>query len=95
MYVTNFNFLSQIGGELCEEQTQEMVEMKKADQKTISLGLREVEMGLKSLDPQKAHLRYLLNVHTKFQLLSPIWKGNRKGTALFELKKGEIPYLPS
>ena len=40
-------------------------------------------MRLKSWDPQKAHWRHLLNVHTKFQLPSPIWRGVRRGTALF------------
>ena len=32
--------------------------------KTTSLGLKGFEMGLKSRDPQKAHLGHLLNVHT-------------------------------
>ena len=54
------------------EQTREMMEMQKPDQKTTSLGLRGVEMGLKSRDPQKAHLGRLLSVHTKFQFPSQI-----------------------
>ena len=36
----------------------------KTRQKTTSLCQRGVEMGLKSLDLQKAHLGHLLNVHT-------------------------------
>ena len=54
MYITNFNFLPQFGGELYEEQTREVIEIKKPG----------VEMELKSRDPQKAHLGQLLNVHT-------------------------------
>ena len=37
---------------------------EKIRQKITFLGLRGVEMGLKSRDPQKAHLGHLLNVHT-------------------------------
>ena len=47
----NFKFLAQLGGELCEEQTREMNEMKNTNQKNTSFGLRGVEMRLKSLDP--------------------------------------------
>ena len=60
-----------------------MNKMKKPDQKTTSLGLRGVEMGLKNQNPQKAHLEHLLNVHTQFQLPSLIWRGDRGGTAPF------------
>ena len=81
--MTNFNFLALFGGKLCEEQTQETIEMQKLDQKTISLGLRVVEMRLKSRDPQKAYLGHLLNVLTLFELPSPIWREDRGGTALF------------
>ena len=62
--ITNFNFLAPFGGELYEEKTQEMVEMKKPDQKTTSLRLRGVEIGLKSRYPQKAYLEHLLNVQS-------------------------------
>ena len=44
-------------------------------------------MGLKNRDLQKAHLGPLLNVLTKFQLPSSIWKGNMGGTALFQGQK--------
>ena len=64
-----------------------MMNMKKPDQKTTFLGLRKVEMGLKSRDLQKAHLGHPLNVHTDFQLRSPIWRGDMEGTALIEIKK--------
>ena len=72
--VTDFNFLAQFGGELCEKQTQEMIEMKKFDQKTTSLKLEGVEMGLKSRYPQKAHVWHLLNVHT-ISTSSPNFEG--------------------
>ena len=49
---------------MCEEQAQEMMEMKKPYQEVTFLGLRGVKMGLKSRDAQKAHLRRLLSVHT-------------------------------
>ena len=48
MYITNFSFLTQFGGELCEDQIQEMIEMKKPDLETTSLRLGGVEEGLKS-----------------------------------------------
>ena len=70
MYIIHFKFLAQFVGELCEEQTQEMIEMKKTRPKTTSLGLRGVEMKSKSRDPQKANLGHLLNIHTEFQLTS-------------------------
>ena len=56
---------------------------EKIGQKITSLGLRGVEMGLKSRERQKAHSRHLLNIHTLFQLPSPIWRGDRGRTALF------------
>ena len=37
-------------------------------------------IGVKSRKPQKAHIRPLLNVHTKFQPPSPIWREDRGGT---------------
>ena len=53
-------------------------------------------MELKSVIPQKAHLGPLLNVHTKFQLPSSIWRENRRGTAPFQGQKwGKSSYLPS
>ena len=48
-------------------------------------------MELKTQKPQKAHLGLLMNVHTKFQLLSSIWSGNREGIALFQGQTGEPP----
>ena len=60
-----------------------MIEMKKPDQKTTSLRLRGDEMVLKSRDPQRENLGHLLNVRTEFQLPSPIWRGDKGGTALF------------
>ena len=69
---------------------------KKTDQKTISLGLWSVEIGLKIRDPQKVHLGLLLNVHTKFHFPSPIWRGDKGETALFRGQiEGKSPYLPS
>ena len=51
-------------------------------------------MRVKSRDFQKAHLGPLLNVHIIFQLPSPVWRGDRGETALFEVKKDEIPISP-
>ena len=80
-------------GVLCEEQTQKM---RKNDQTTISLGLWGSEMELKCRDPQQAHIGPLLNVHTLFQLLSSIWRGNRGRTVLFQdLKRKKFQYFPS
>ena len=53
-------------------------------------------MRLKSRDPPptKAHLGPVLNVHTKFQLPTSIWRGDRGGAALFHGQKGgKSPYL--
>ena len=40
-------------------------------------GVKGVKGGLKSRDPQKTHLAFLLNVNTKFQLSSSILRGDR------------------
>ena len=85
MYIPDFKFLVQLGGELCEEQIQKM---RKNNQNTISLRLQGGEMGLKSRDPQKALLRHLLNVYTEFQLLSLIRRGDMGRTAFFQSQKG-------
>ena len=50
-----------------------------------------VEMGLKSRDPQKAHVGLLLNVN--FSFLAQL-KGVMEGQHFFEDKKGEIPIFP-
>ena len=46
------------------EQTQEMIEMKKLDQRTTLLRLGGVEMELKSRDSQKAPPKPLSNART-------------------------------
>ena len=74
MCIPNFKFLAQFG-----EQTQKI---RKPGQETSSLGLCGDEPGLTNREPPKAHLGLLLNVHTKFQLPSPIWREDRRGTAL-------------
>ena len=63
-----------------EEQTQEMMKMKKPEKATF-LGLEGADMRLKSRDSQQAHLGHLLNVNTEFQIPGPIWRGDRGGTA--------------
>ena len=50
MYIPDFSFLAQFGGELCEEQTRKI---RKPNQKTTSFRLLRGEMELKSLDPKK------------------------------------------
>ena len=72
MYILNFNFLAQFGGELCEKRTRKMIEMKKLDQKLLLWDCEGLKSGLKSPGLQKAHLELQPNVHTKFQLLSSI-----------------------
>ena len=96
MYILNFSFLAQFGGVLCDEQTQKI---RKNHQKPVSLRLLRHEMGLKSRDPRKRHIEaHLLNVHIKFQLRSPIWKGDGRRTALFwvliVVKCGDILISP-
>ena len=44
MYIPNFSFLAQFGGQLCEEQTQEI---RKPDQKTTPLWQSREEMRFK------------------------------------------------
>ena len=65
MYIYNFSFFAQFGGELREEQTQEMIEIQILDQKTTSL-------GLKSRDPQKAHLGYDWSKNGKIFCFCPL-----------------------
>ena len=43
MYIPNFSFLAQFGGELYEEQTQKMRKMRKFDQKPLFGGCEGVE----------------------------------------------------
>ena len=69
--------------------------MRKLDKETTSLGLRGNEMKLKSRNTQKTHLGPLLYLHTKFQLPSPIWRGDKKGATLFQgQKEGEMLISP-
>ena len=49
--------------------------------------------GAECRDFQKTHLGLLPNVHTKFQLLSSIWRGDGAERAL-KVKKGEILISP-
>ena len=52
MYIINFSYKLQFGGELCEEQTQKI---QKNDQKTTPLQQLRDEMGLK-LETPKRHI---------------------------------------
>ena len=53
-------------------------------------------MELKSRDPQKTHLGFILNLHTKFQLPCAIRYGDKGGTSIFQgQKKENLSYLPS
>ena len=45
--------------------------------------------GAESRNSQKKHLGLLMNVHSKFQLSSSIWRGNRGETDLFQGQKRE------
>ena len=64
MYVSNFKFFAQFGGEVCEEQIQNM---RKTDQKITYLSLLiEEGMGLKNQDHQKLNVR----VTTKMYILN-------------------------
>ena len=58
--------------------------MRKKEQKTAIRGSKGGEKGAKKSwpPPSKAHLEPLLNVITKFQLPSSIWRGDRGGTVL-------------
>ena len=87
MYIPNFSFLAQFGGELCEEKTQKTQKMKKPDPKPLLWGFEGSKIVLKSQNPKKAHLRLLLNVHTKFQLPTSIRRGVMRGTNLEKEKK--------
>ena len=70
--------------------TQKMKKIEKKGQKPTSLQPWEGEMGLKSRTPQMVRPRSLLNVLSKFQLPTSIWRGDRRGTSLFQgLKEGK------
>ena len=49
----------------------------------------------KSRNPQKPHLKPLLNLYIKFQLLSSISKRNNlcEGWSFFKVKEGKIPHI--
>ena len=87
MHIPNFSLLAQFGGELCEEQTQKMRKLRKPDQKTIFLRLWGNAMDLKTHNPQKERLGCLMNVYIKFPFPSSIWRGDRRGTVLFQGQK--------
>ena len=64
------------------------------NEKTTSLGLRGVVMGLKNQDPQRSHLRHLLNVHSHVKLPSPIWRKDIREEQHFLRSKGRRePYI--
>ena len=71
--IPNFNCVAQFGRRVIRGKTQNL---RKIDQKTTFLRQWEATMRLKNQDApfQKAHLGSLLNVHTKFQLPSSIWR---------------------
>ena len=67
MYVvrtTNFKFLAQFEGELCEEQSQKIRKYDRTTKTPTFLSLLRDEIGLKNRDLQKAYLGSLTNVHT-------------------------------
>ena len=91
MYVPNFSFLAQFGGELCEEQTQKV---RKPCQKTTSLELWGDEMGLKSRYHQNAHLGHQLKMCIpNFSFLAQFRGGIGEEQYFFEVKKGVNPYI--
>ena len=57
----------------------------------VSRDRDEAQSLIASPPPPKVHLKFLLHVHTKFQLSSSIWWGDRRGTALFHDQIGEKP----
>ena len=48
---------------------------------------------MKNLKIQNVHLWPLINLHTKFQLPSSIWRENRGGMAIFWSKQKETPHI--
>ena len=54
MYIDNFKFLAQLGGELCEEQTQKTQKMRTTDQKTTFLGPMKRCNGVENLEASKS-----------------------------------------
>ena len=55
----------------------------------------EGAIKLKSWGPKKAHLRLIPSPHTKFQLPSSIWWGDRGVIALFKDQNRKTPHAPS
>ena len=68
--------------------------IRKIDLKTTFLGLWEVAMSLKSQNLQTKYLKSLLNVDTKLQLSSLLWRKDRRGIAIFKVKKKETLISP-
>ena len=61
----NFNHVAPFGGG----------DMRGTNSKSTFLRLKEGARELKSENSQKAHLRHLLNPHSKFQPSTSIWRG--------------------
>ena len=61
--------------------------------KPLLWGCERVKWGWKVETP-KRHIQIpLLNLLTKFQLPSSIWRGDKEGTAFFKVKKGWNPHI--
>ena len=70
-----------------------MRKMRKPDQKTTSLRLKGWNGAEKWTERHIYNL--LLHVLTQFQLPSSVWRGDRRGRALFQGQKRWNPYISS
>ena len=82
MYIPNSKFLAQFVWEFSEEQTQKKGENPTKKPLVFFMTVRDWNGAEKSRP-----LRPLLNVHTKFQLPSSIWREVMRGTNLENVKK--------
>ena len=70
-------------------------EIWKSSSKNHITELYEGTLKLKSENFQKAHLQLLLHLHIKFQILSSIWKDDRRKIVLFRGKKNPHISFPN
>ena len=90
----SFNFLAQFERQIYKEQTQILRPPPPAFRPDLGVVKRRNEA-----EKSKPPISIFINLQTKFQLTSSIWRRNGEGTALFQGQKGEnvdisLPYWP-
>ena len=87
MYMLSFSPLRQLGEAVGVTPGKNLLKIAKNGEKTRFWGLKRGGRGLKSRDPQKAHLDHPLYVHAEFQPPTSIRRGCGRDTSFFQGQK--------